>query len=243
MKKSILSWSSGKDAAYTLLQLVKKGQKPDLLLTNINEAKQRVSMHGTRLELLTEQAKRLDIALYTIPLHEKISMDEYNKITASHLSKLKNKGYENIFFGDIFLEDLKEYRIRQMNEIGLKVGFPIWKRDTKQLAYKIIDSGIKAIITAVSADKLDKSFVGRNFDKEFLNDLPHGVDRCGENGEFHSFVYEHPLFSSPIAFEKGEIVFKKYKKCTKKDTESFSKEEKKNKPWDTGFWYIDLVKK
>ncbi len=243
MKKSILSWSTGKDAAYSLLKLVQNGKKPGLLLTNINQSKERVSMHGSRLELLKLQAERLNIPLYIIPLHEEINMEDYNRITADHLKKLRTKGFTNIYFGDIFLEDLKNYRIKQMNAVGLNSGFPIWGENTSELAQKIIDSGIKAVITAVSADKMDKSFVGRTFDRSFLNDLPEGVDWCGENGEFHSFVYDHPLFSSPIEWKKGEIVFKKYKKCTKEDKNKFSSGNEKEKTWDTGFWYIDILKK
>jgi uncharacterized protein (TIGR00290 family) len=243
MKKKLLSWSSGKDASYTLLSLKEQNNLPDLLVTNINKNKERVSMHGVRTSLLQQQASRLGIPLYVIELDETINMQDYTNITHKHFLKLANQSFDTVYFGDIFLEDLKQFRIKEMNKIGMKACFPIWGKDTKQLAFDIIDSGIKAVVTAVSSHKLHKNFVGREFNEDFLNDLPEDVDWCGENGEFHTFVYDHPLFTSPIAIKKGEIVFKSFKPCTQKDKSDFNinKDEKIN--WDTGFWYMDILPK
>ena len=243
MNKSFLSWSSGKDASYALLKLYAQGKKPQLLVTNINESKKRVSMHGVRKELLEQQAKRLNIPLHIIPLDENINMKDYVEITNTHYKNLAHQGFETGYFGDIFLEDLKDFRKVEMEKAHIKAAFPIWGENTKELALQIIDSGIKAIITAVSSQKLSEDFVGANFDRNFLNNLPEGVDWCGENGEFHTFVYDHPMFSSPIPIKKGEKIFKSFKPCTNKDKEYLNTKTPKNKEWDTGFWYIDILVK
>ena len=238
--KSILSWSSGKDAAYTLHRLIKNNQKPDLLLTTVNKDYDRVSMHGLRIELLDKQAESLDIPLYKIPVSKDIDMASYNAIMKKHLTLLKQQGYSTIYFGDIFLEDLKTYRIRQMQEIQMQTGFPIWGESTKELSLKIIQSGIKAIVVSVNAKLLDESFTGRPFDENFLKDLPDGIDWCGENGEFHTFVYDSPDFKRPIPYSLGDKIFKTFKPCNQKDKNNLNKNVKKTN-WDTGFWFIDVL--
>ena len=238
--KTILSWSSGKDAAYTLHRLIQNQQKPDLLLTTVNQDFERVSMHGLRIELLEKQAEALQIPLHKIPLKKDVDMATYNQIMKRHLENLKQQGHDKVLFGDIFLEDLKKYRIQQMELVHMQTGFPIWGHTTKELAIKIIESGIKAIVVSTNAKVLDESFVGRLYDKNFLNDLPTGVDWCGENGEFHTFVYDSPDFKQPIAFKLGDKTYKTYKPCSKKD-ENHYKKNVKNTAWDTGFWYIDIL--
>ena len=238
--KTILSWSSGKDAAYTLHQLIKNEQKPDLLLTTVNKDFNRVSMHGLHIDLLKKQAEILGIPLHQIPLAKDVDMVTYNKIMQEHLEYLKQQGYGKVYFGDIFLEDLKDYRIKQMQKIEMQTGFPIWGHTTKELASKIIQSGIKAVVVSTNAKVLDESFVGRIYNENFLNDLPEDVDWCGENGEFHTFVYDSPDFSHPITFRLGEKTFKTYKPCSKKDQNHYNKKVK-NTNWDTGFWYIDIL--
>ena len=238
--KTILSWSSGKDAAYTLHQLIKNGQKPDLLLTTVNKDFKRVSMHGLHIDLLEKQAELLDIPLHQIPLAKDVDMVTYNQIMREHLENLKQQGYEKVYFGDIFLEDLKNYRIKQMQNIQMQTGFPIWGHTTKELAVEIIQSGIKAVVVSTNAKVLDDSFVGRLYDENFLSDLPAGVDWCGENGEFHTFVYDSPDFIQPINFKLGKKTFKTYKPCSKKDQNHYNKDVK-NTDWDTGFWYIDVL--
>jgi len=239
--KSILSWSSGKDAAYALHLLIQKHQKPGLLLTTVNEDYQRVSMHGLRIDLLKKQAEALNIPLYQIPLPKNVDMQHYNQIMQYHMSLLKNQNFNTMIFGDIFLEDLKTYRIQQLKKIDFKAKFPLWKQDSKKLALQIIDSGIKAIVVSVNAKLLDKDFAGRTFDRAFLNDLPENVDWCGENGEFHTFVYDSPDFNRPIAFTTGEKTFKSYKPCSKSDQNSYKNARNTENKWDTGFWYIDLL--
>jgi len=238
--KKILSWSSGKDAAYALHLLKKNNETPDLLLTTVNRDFKRVSMHGLRIELLQKQAASLGLALHEIPLAKDVDMETYNQTMYRHLTELKKQGFNQVLFGDIFLADLKEYRIKQMQKVNMQTGFPLWGENTQKLAYKIIDTGIKAIVVSTNAKYLDKNFVGREFNRNFLHDLPKNVDWCGENGEFHTFVYDSPDFKQPVAFTKGEKTFKEYKPCSKKDQNHYNKDVKNTK-WDTGFWYIDLL--
>ncbi len=242
MNKTVLSWSSGKDAAYTLHRLIKTQRKPDLLLTTVNQDYERVSMHGLRNELLEQQAGALNIPLHKIPLAANVDMATYNQIMTEHLTRFKNEGYNTVYFGDIFLEDLKKYRINQMQKIAMQAKFPIFGRDTKYLAQKIIDTGIKAVVVSVNAKLLDQNFVGRPFDSDFLKDLPANVDWCGENGEFHTFVYDSPDFNKPVPYQLGEKTFKTYKPCSKKDQNHYNKNVK-NTSWDSGFWYIDILLK
>jgi uncharacterized protein (TIGR00290 family) len=139
-----------------------------------------------------------------------------------------NQNINNCVFGDIFLEDLKTYREQQLKPAGIKAHFPLWKRPTSEIIKEFIDLGFKAKVVSINANLLDKSFAGRELDQSFINDLPKGVDVCGENGEFHSFVYDGPIFKKPIPLSVGEIVKKEYK-------------SDENSEWDTAFWYADLV--
>jgi uncharacterized protein (TIGR00290 family) len=240
--KTLLSWSSGKDAAYTLHHLIISNNKPDLLFTTINKDYQRVSMHGVRIKLLELQAQATGIPLYQIPLSKDVDMKSYNQIMQTHLKLLKDKGFNTSVFGDIFLEDLKKFRIEQLAQINFKAIFPIWGKNTRELALQIIDSGIKAIVVSTNAAKLDKEFTGRIYDRNFLNDLPKDVDWCGENGEFHTFVFDSPDFNFPINFTIGDKTFKTYKPCSDSDKNNYRKNVKKTQnKWDTGFWYIDLI--
>ncbi len=240
MPKSFLSWSTGKDAGYLLLKLLEAGDKPDLLITTVNKDFGRVSMHGLRVELLQKQADSIGIELLQIPLSENTSMAEYNRTMHQVLARLKEEGFSRGFFGDIFLEDLKKYREEQMAKHGMKAEFPLWGNDTRELAMEIIDYEIEAVVVAANAKYLDKSYVGREFDRRFLCDLPSDVDWCGENGEFHTFVYQAPYFNYPIEFKKGEKVYREFKPCSKEDSTAFGKHNRKTN-WDTGFWYIDLI--
>ncbi|MEM6540832.1 MAG: ATP-binding protein [Bacteroidota bacterium] len=227
-----MNWSSGKDAAMAL-HIVQNSthSQIDLLLTTISAAHQRVSMHGLRRSLLEAQATALTIPLQVIELPENPSMDTYGRIMTEQLSLLSAKGFSTTYFGDIFLEDLRSYREDMLRPFGFEVIFPLWNKDTRQLLREIIASGLKAIVVAVNAQVLDKSFCGRIIDIAFLEDLPPEVDPCGENGEFHTFCFDGPLFKYPIAIKKEAIVYRTYP-APKTDT---------GEPQQAyGFWFCDL---
>ena len=219
MEKVLFAWSGGKDSAMALYE-AQKSEKYDVaaLLTTVTQDYDRISMHGVRRALLEEQAALLGIPLETILISKHSSNEEYEAKMKEALVRYKKEDIVSVVFGDIFLEDLKKYREDNLAKVGLKGVFPIWKRDTRELATDFIDLGFKAIITCVDSKSLDKSFAGRVFDKQFLSDLPNGIDPCGENGEFHSFVYDGPIFSRGIIFEKGQVVLR-----------------------DNRFYYCDLV--
>ena len=159
------------------------------------------------------------------------SMEKYDSTMHAVLSELKLQGTALAAFGDIFLEDLREYREKKLAEAGLKGLFPLWKRSTDDLVRKFIDTGFKAIVTCVNENYLDKSFTGRIIDHDFIEDLPDAVDPCGENGEFHSFVFDGPIFKNPVLFDPGDIIYRKYNNI-QNTTDPVN---------DTGFWYCDLL--
>ena len=209
MEKIIFAWSGGKDSAMALYELQKsRSYEISALLTTVTEGYDRISMHGVRRVLLEEQAESLGLPLEKIYITKKSSNEEYEAKMSELLTRYHAKGVSSVAFGDIFLEDLKKYREDNLSKIGMKGVFPIWKRDSAGLARSFIDSGFKAVITCVDSKALGKDFAGRDFDNEFLSNLPPDVDPCGENGEFHSFVYDGPIFSKRILCEKGEVVFR-----------------------------------
>jgi uncharacterized protein (TIGR00290 family) len=211
MKRILLSWSSGKDSAWTLYRL---RQDPEYeivgLLTTFNQAADRVAMHGVRRTLVEQQAAAAGLPLWSVPLPWPCSTEQYEWLVAEACAKAVAQGIEGIAFGDLFLEDVRAYRIKQMTGTGLEPLFPIWGIPTDGLAREMIASGLKAILTCIDTRKLDASFAGRRFDMEFLSGLPDGADPCGENGEFHSFVYAGPMFESEIAVVPGEIVIREH---------------------------------
>ena len=212
MTKAYFNWSGGKDSALALWRVLQdKKFKIEYLLTSMNRFHDRVSMHGVRRELLEEQAASLQIQLTTIELPEEPSMHEYETEMVKKLNWLKQQGITKSIFGDIFLEDLKNYREEKLAAAGIECVFPIWKRDTRGLIHEFVRAGFKAIIICVNEKFLNKSFCGRIIDEYFCRDLPCQVDPCGENGEFHSFVYDGPIFKYPIHFTKGETVYREYK--------------------------------
>lgn len=241
MKKAYLNWSSGKDAALALYKLRQENEfSVEKLVTTVNSQVNRISMHGVRSELLQKQADSIGLPLQQIALEGEISMKDYNKIMERETNKLLQEGFTHSIFGDIFLEDLKVYREKQLEEIGLRAVFPLWQKDTYQLLEEFIALGFKAIVVCVNANKLDKSFCGRLLDASFLKDLPTDVDPCGENGEFHTFVFDGPIFNNPITFEIGELVEKSYNSA-KTEKDNCFKEEQAS--WDVNFWYCDLILK
>ncbi len=239
MKKSIFNWSGGKDSAFALYKCLQNNEHEIVsLFTSINYETKRISMHGVRSELLNKQAELIDLPLVTISLPKETSMEVYNKIMQTQMNNFKLQNIEYSIFGDIFLQDLREYREKQLSKVGMKAVFPLWQRNTTELINEFIDAGFKTIVTAVDASKLGKEFVGRVIDKQFIDDLPDNVDPCGENGEFHTFVYDGPIFKKPINFTKGEIIYKEYKAGTCKE---FKDEDNKVEIKNFGFWFCDLI--
>ncbi len=239
MKKSYLNWSSGKDAALALYKLQQDSEySVEKIVTTVNTEFNRISMHGIRTELLIKQAENIGLPLHQIKLHGEVSMEEYNKVMEMETNKLLDEGFTHSVFGDIFLEDLKRYREKHLEEIGLQAVFPLWKQNTEKLLEEFISKGFKAIVVCVNTDKLDRSFCGRMLDQDFLNDLPKDVDPCGENGEFHTFVFDGPIFKKPINFKIGELVEKSYKPAKESEDNCFTDDQKS---WDTSFVYCDLL--
>lgn len=208
-ERVIVTSSSGKDSILALYE-IKKNVEYEItaLLTTITEDYNRISMHGVREALLKMQAKSLNLPLEMVFISKGANNEEYDGKMKSSLEKYQKEGVEWVVFGDINLEDVRKYRETNLAKIEMKGLFPLWLKDTTELAHKFIDLGFKAIITCVDTEQLDGKFVGREYDWDFLAELPKKVDPCGENGEFHSFVYDGPIFEYPIRFEIGEKVLR-----------------------------------
>lgn len=243
MTKAVFNWSGGKDSSLCLYKVLQAGEfDVSQLLTTVNSHYQRISMHGVRVELLEQQAASLDIPLTKILLPEMPDMGEYDNAMSAVLQKLKADGVQAAIFGDIFLEDLRKYREEKLSLLDLKGVFPLWKISTSELAREFIELGFKAVTVCVNEKYLDQSFAGRVIDHEFLNDLPPGVDPCGEHGEFHSFVYDGPIFSKPIGVTKGEVVYRRYKSPRQDgSSQSYQSSSGDSDPYAYGFWYCDLI--
>ncbi|MBX9590339.1 MAG: adenine nucleotide alpha hydrolase [Hyphomonadaceae bacterium] len=202
-----LSWSSGKDSAWCLEMLRRGGERPVTgLFTTVNAAFDRVAMHAVRRALLEAQAKAADLDLHVIDIPYPCPNADYERILGAFVAKARAQGVAAMAFGDLFLADIRAYRERQLAGTGITPLFPLWGRDTRALAGEMIDGGLVARVTCVDPSKLDRTFAGRTFNRAFLSDLPDGVDPCGENGEFHTFVSAGPMFSAPIPLRAGEIV-------------------------------------
>ena len=229
MKKAFMNWSGGKDSSLALYYILKnKSLSIDYLLTNLSAEHNRISMHGVSFDLLKLQAESLDIQLETMKIVKDASMEDYNRLVSRKMNFFTEKDIANCVFGDIFLQDLKTYRETQLKIVGIKAYFPLWDKPTSDIIQEFFDLGFKAKVVSINANLLDKSFAGRELDKSFIDDLPKEVDVCGENGEFHSFVYDGPIFKTPIPVTVGEIVKKEYKST-------------ENKDWDSAFWFADLT--
>lgn len=234
--KTYFNWSSGKDSALALYHLLQDdNHSVDELITTVNSHYNRVSMHGLRKELLLTQTKAINIPARIIELPEMPSMEIYEKKILETVTTLKDKGFSHSAFGDIFLEDLRIYREKQLATQGIKTVFPIWKRDTKALLNEFLDLGFKTIIVCANSKYFGKEFVGTIIDKNFIASLPEGVDPCGENGEFHTFCFDGPIFNKPIPFTIGEKVYREYDNPNTDD--SICKSDK------YGVWYCDLIAK
>ncbi len=207
MKRILLSWSSGKDSAWSLHVLRQRGEYAVVgLLTTFNAEADRVAMHAVRRELVERQAAATGLPLWSVPLPWPCSNERYEALMAETCAKAVREGVEGIAFGDLFLEDVRAYREKQLANTGLEPVFPVWGLRTGDLAREMIAAGLRAKLTCVDTKQLDRRFAGCEFDDEFLSRLPEGVDPCGERGEFHSFVYAGPMFPVPVAISVGENV-------------------------------------
>ena len=219
IEKVLFTWSGGKDSALALYELQSRHDHEIVsLLTTLTEEYDRISMHGIRSILLEQQANSLDLPIEKIYISKNSSNEGYEAKMREVLQKHLTAGVSSVVFGDIFLEDVRKYREENLSKIGMKAIFPIWKRDTTELAHRFIDLGFKAVITCVDSNVLDKIFTGRSFDEQFLSELPATIDPCGENGEFHSFAYDGPIFKKRVSYTKGEVILR-----------------------DSRFWYCDLI--
>jgi len=217
-EKVVVGWSGGKDSALALYEILESGMDVLELLTTVTQEYDRISIHGVRTVLLERQAEALGLPLEKMMLPKGATDKDYEIELLTLLRSHRNRGVLSVVFGDIFLQDVKLYRERLLSKIGMHGIYPLWGRDSRELAGKFIDLGFKAVITVTDGNVLGKEFSGREYDRKLLADLPAGVDPCGENGEFHSFVYDGPMFKKPVKFTKGEIVFR-----------------------ENRFWYTDLV--
>lgn len=229
MKKKVsLSWSGGKDSAYALYKVLQENQLEVVSLhTSFNSELKRVGMHGTPELLIEAQADAIGIPLHKIYIPANSSNDSYEAAMLDFYRQQKEAGIEIIVFGDIFLEDLKAYRDGLMEKAGLEAIYPLWQQDTRQLIESFLDEGFKTAICAADAKFFSRETAGSTIDLKFIAQLPPEVDPCGERGEFHTFVYDGPLYQQAIGFERAEVVHKSYSLGTGTDT-------------SLGFWFADL---
>ncbi len=220
-EKVVFTWSGGKDSAMALYEL-QQSQTYEVvaLMTTVTQGYDRISMHGVRVSLLDMQAASIGIPVDKVYISQTSSNEEYESNMKERLAYYRQQGISTVVFGDIFLEDLRRYREGNLAKAGMKALFPLWKRNTAELARAFIGLGFQSVITCVDTSVLDKEFSGRDYDQRFLSDLPPGIDPCGENGEFHSFAYAGPLFQNEIPFSKGACVVR-----------------------DNRFFYCDLLEK
>ena len=206
-KKVYMCWSSGKDSCYCLSELTKSDEVEVVgLLTTVSQEFDRVSMHGVRRELLALQAESLGLPLHVIEIPNPCPNGLYEQRMKEMIDASQSDGVTHMAFGDLFLEDVRRYREDMLRTTGIEPLFPLWQRPTDSLARDIIGSGHRAILTCVDSSQLGSEFAGRFYDADLLADLPGNVDPCGENGEFHTFVFDSPLFSRPLSVELGETV-------------------------------------
>lgn len=236
-KICIFNWSGGKDSTLALHHaLLDPTIEIRYLITTVTEKYNRVSMHGVREALLIKQAESIGIPLHQIRLGEMPDMETYDRTMKQHLTKFKEEGITHSIFGDIFLEDLRKYRENKLAEIGITAIFPLWQKNTKELIEEFLNLSYKTIIVCTQQNL--ENFCGKVISMDLINQLPAEIDPCGENGEFHTFAFEGPIFRNKITFTIGEKVFRTYN--TPKKTE-----ENEDSPCSTsalsGFWYSDLV--
>jgi len=207
--KAVLSWSSGKDSAMALHRVIEAGALEVVsLLTTINDQFHRIAMHGVREEFLDLQSESLGYPLEKVFIPYPCPNVTYEEKIGQALVRLKARDVSQVIFGDLFLADIRKYREEKLAQIDLRPIFPLWGEDTRILAREMLKVGFRAVVTCVDPKKLSTTYAGREFDESFLADLPPGVDPCGENGEFHTFVYDGPVFKKPIHVSVGELVLR-----------------------------------
>ena len=233
--KAIFCWSGGKDSSYCLHKVLTEGLfDVKYLLTTVNDKFKRISMHGVREALLESQAESIGIPLLKVRVSEGTNT-EYEKQMEAVLLMAKSEGINNVIFGDIFLEDLRLYRENNLAKIGMKGVFPIWKMDTKDLINDFVNRQFKTIICCTNDGFLGEEWIGREIDKSFIEQLPANIDPCGENGEFHTFCYDGPVFKKKIDITIGEKVYKALE--NEMDNVNTIPTDIKTK----GFWFCDLL--
>jgi uncharacterized protein (TIGR00290 family) len=203
----LFCWSGGKDSAMALYTLLQQGEyRVAALLTTVTEGYERISMHGVRRELLQRQSESVGLPLHEVRIPPECVNPTYEARMEEALRFHYEKGVRKVAFGDIFLEDLRAYREKNLARIGMRAIFPIWKRDTRELIQFFHAQGFRSVAACIDGKILPRQFAGRELDAAFFDALPPGVDPCGENGEFHTFVFDGPIFKSPIRFRTGEVV-------------------------------------
>jgi len=207
--KLLMAWSGGKDSALALHEvLAARTHEVTALLTTITKDYDRISMHGVRTCLLEAQSQSIGIPLEEVFIPRQCTNEQYQAAMRAVMERQFAAGIRTVAFGDVFLADVRRYREENLQKVSMSALFPLWGRDSRELAHRFIELGFRAILTCVDTKMLDGAFAGREFDEKFLADLPAGVDPCGENGEFHTFVYAGPIFREPVRCQRGEIVLR-----------------------------------
>ena len=210
-EKILMNWSGGKDSAFALFHLLQdKKVEVTSLFTSVNEKTERISMHGVHRNLLRKQAAAIGLPLHQLKLPEQVSMEDYEILMSENLQIFSEQGVHLAAFGDILLEDLKLYRDKQLSKIGWQGIYPLWGKNTTDLVLEFLDLGFKTRLCCINSKFLPSDFLGQDLSRDLLKDLPKNVDPCGENGEFHTFVYEGPIFKHPLKIKNGERVVQGY---------------------------------
>jgi uncharacterized protein (TIGR00290 family) len=245
MAPAVLFWSGGKDSGLALDRLRRGGEYEIVaLITTVNRHYGRVSMHGVREELVTAQAHTIGLPLDTMYVGPSGTNDEYVAALRATLGAWRERGVDTVAFGDIFLADLRQWRETLLAEFGLRGTFPLWHADTRDLAREFVDRGFKAVLCCANDAMLGESDVGRALDADFFAGLPAGVDPCGENGEYHSFVWDGPVFRAPVKFTRGETVYRPLAPATHSAPAHGPAIPVPNAPAagaTKGFWFVDLL--
>lgn len=233
-ERAIFFWSGGKDSALCLYKVLQKEQYDvAALITTVNESYKRISMHGVREELLEKQAEAIGLPLVKMYVSEGTN-SEYERRMSETLLQFKQQGITKVIYGDIFLGDLRAYRDSNLEKLGMQGVYPLWKQDTKELMGEFLSLGFKTITCCINDAYFGKERAGEVIDKDFIDTLPPDVDPCGENGEFHTFCYDGPLFRHPVKFILGEKIYKPLELRTADDTCTGKRETR-------GFWFCELL--